>query len=32
MEACKEFFRTAYSFMYLIGTYLKPHVSTVFGG
>ncbi|KAG2381190.1 3-hydroxyisobutyryl-CoA hydrolase-like protein [Vigna angularis] len=31
MEACKEFFRTAYSFMYLIGTYLKPHVALLNG-
>ncbi|KAK7382874.1 hypothetical protein VNO80_02006 [Phaseolus coccineus] len=31
MEACKEFFRTAYCFMYLIGTYLKPHVALLNG-
>ncbi|KAH1069569.1 hypothetical protein AAZX31_03G102200 [Glycine max] len=31
LEACKEFFRTAYSFMYLIGTYLKPHVALLNG-
>ncbi|KAK7350387.1 hypothetical protein VNO77_08965 [Canavalia gladiata] len=31
MEACKEFFRTAYSFMYQIGTYLKPHVALLNG-
>ncbi|KAL2319954.1 hypothetical protein Fmac_028923 [Flemingia macrophylla] len=31
MEACKEFFRTAYSFIYLIGTYLKPHVALLNG-
>lgn len=30
MEACKEFFKTIYSFIYLLGTYLKPHVSTSF--
>ncbi|CAK8559926.1 unnamed protein product [Lathyrus sativus] len=32
MEACKEMTRTVYSFIYLLGTYLKPHVSTVFEG
>nr|KYP31743.1 hypothetical protein KK1_047787 [Cajanus cajan] len=31
MEACKEFFRTAYSFIYLIGTYLKPQVALLNG-
>ncbi|KAK7386114.1 hypothetical protein VNO78_26080 [Psophocarpus tetragonolobus] len=31
MELCKEFFRAAYSFMYLIGTYLKPHVALLNG-
>ncbi|KAK3027712.1 hypothetical protein RJ639_042219 [Escallonia herrerae] len=25
LEGCKEFFRTLYSFIYLLGTYLKPH-------
>lgn len=27
LEDCKEFFRTIYSFIYELGTYLKPHVS-----
>ncbi|KAL6494113.1 hypothetical protein OROGR_032022 [Orobanche gracilis] len=27
LEPCKEFFRTIYSFIYFLGTYLKPHVS-----
>ncbi|XP_061375816.1 3-hydroxyisobutyryl-CoA hydrolase-like protein 1, mitochondrial [Gastrolobium bilobum] len=31
MEACKEFFRRVYSFIYLIGTYLKPHVALLNG-
>ncbi|CAL0329485.1 unnamed protein product [Lupinus luteus] len=31
MEACKEFFRTIYSFIYLIGTYMKPHVALLNG-
>ncbi|PSS26380.1 3-hydroxyisobutyryl-CoA hydrolase-like protein [Actinidia chinensis var. chinensis] len=31
IEACKDFFRTAYSFMYLVGTYLKPHVAILDG-
>ncbi|XP_027336369.1 3-hydroxyisobutyryl-CoA hydrolase-like protein 1, mitochondrial isoform X1 [Abrus precatorius] len=31
MEACKEFFRTIYSFIYLIGTYLKPNVALLNG-
>ncbi|XP_047314993.1 3-hydroxyisobutyryl-CoA hydrolase-like protein 1, mitochondrial [Impatiens glandulifera] len=31
LEDCKEFFRTLYSFMYLVGTYLKPHVSILNG-
>ncbi|XP_021886958.1 3-hydroxyisobutyryl-CoA hydrolase-like protein 1, mitochondrial isoform X2 [Carica papaya] len=26
LDACKEFFRTLYRFIYLLGTYLKPHV------
>ncbi|KAL5862265.1 hypothetical protein ACOSQ3_003546 [Xanthoceras sorbifolium] len=30
-EDCKDFFRTAYSFMYLVGTYLKPHVAILNG-
>lgn len=28
-EDVKDFFRTLYSFMYLVGTYLKPHVSDI---
>ena len=28
MEDCKEFFRALYPFIYLLGTCLKPHVST----
>ncbi|KAI8024009.1 hypothetical protein LOK49_LG03G02603 [Camellia lanceoleosa] len=31
MEDCKEFFRTLYSFIYLLGTYLKPHVALLNG-
>ncbi|KAH7576258.1 hypothetical protein JRO89_XS01G0023600 [Xanthoceras sorbifolium] len=31
LEDCKDFFRTAYSFMYLVGTYLKPHVAILNG-
>lgn len=27
IEKCKGFFRTLYSFIYHLGTYLKPHVS-----
>lgn len=27
IEACKDFFRTIYGFIYQLGTYLKPHVS-----
>ncbi|KAJ7962084.1 3-hydroxyisobutyryl-CoA hydrolase-like protein 1, mitochondrial [Quillaja saponaria] len=30
-EACKEFFRTLYSFAYLLGTYMKPHVALLNG-
>jgi hypothetical protein len=26
-EACREFFGTLYTFIYVLGTYLKPHVS-----
>eukprot|EP00257_Ricinus_communis_P024333 XP_015584514.1 3-hydroxyisobutyryl-CoA hydrolase-like protein 1, mitochondrial isoform X2 [Ricinus communis] len=26
LEDCKEFFRTLYTFIYILGTYLKPHV------
>lgn len=31
IEDCKEFFRTLYSFIYLLGTYLKPHVAILNG-
>ncbi|XP_042512513.1 3-hydroxyisobutyryl-CoA hydrolase-like protein 1, mitochondrial isoform X1 [Macadamia integrifolia] len=31
MEDCKEFFRTLYSFIYLLGTYMKPHVAILDG-
>ncbi|XP_043697951.1 3-hydroxyisobutyryl-CoA hydrolase-like protein 1, mitochondrial isoform X2 [Telopea speciosissima] len=31
MEEIKEFFRKLYSFMYLVGTYLKPHVAILNG-
>ncbi|XP_028753416.1 3-hydroxyisobutyryl-CoA hydrolase-like protein 1, mitochondrial [Neltuma alba] len=31
LEACKEFFRTIYSFIYFLGTYLKPHVALLNG-
>ncbi|KAF5732902.1 exostosin family protein [Tripterygium wilfordii] len=31
VEDCKEFFRTLYTFIYLLGTYLKPHVSLLNG-
>ncbi|PWA89671.1 Crotonase superfamily [Artemisia annua] len=31
IEECKEFFWTAYNFMYLVGTYLKPHVAILDG-
>ncbi|KAE9600764.1 putative 3-hydroxyisobutyryl-CoA hydrolase [Lupinus albus] len=31
MEVCKEFFRTIYTFIYLIGTYMKPHVALLNG-
>ncbi|GMP62012.1 hypothetical protein CsSME_00024277 [Camellia sinensis var. sinensis] len=31
IEDCKEFFRTLYSFIYLLGTYLKPHVALLNG-
>ncbi|KAL8154719.1 hypothetical protein AgCh_000176 [Apium graveolens] len=30
-EACKDFFWTLYSFIYLLGTYLKPHVALLNG-
>ncbi|GER31198.1 3-hydroxyisobutyryl-CoA hydrolase-like protein [Striga asiatica] len=31
LEACKEFFHTIYSFIYFLGTYLKPHVALLSG-
>ncbi|KAJ4727215.1 3-hydroxyisobutyryl-CoA hydrolase-like protein 1, mitochondrial [Melia azedarach] len=31
LEDCKDFFRTIYSFIYLLGTYLKPHVALLNG-
>ncbi|OMO52469.1 Crotonase superfamily [Corchorus olitorius] len=31
VEECKEFFRTFYSFMHLLGTYSKPHVALLDG-
>ncbi|XP_050874502.1 3-hydroxyisobutyryl-CoA hydrolase-like protein 1, mitochondrial isoform X2 [Lathyrus oleraceus] len=31
MEACKEMARTVYSFIYLLGTYYKPHVALLNG-
>ncbi|GLT39588.1 hypothetical protein SLA2020_137710 [Shorea laevis] len=31
VEECKEFFRTLYSFIYHLGTYLKPHVALLNG-
>ncbi|KAK6240054.1 hypothetical protein QUC31_005523 [Theobroma cacao] len=31
IEEAKEFFRTVYSFIYLVGTYLKPHVAILDG-
>ncbi|XP_057993943.1 3-hydroxyisobutyryl-CoA hydrolase-like protein 2, mitochondrial [Hevea brasiliensis] len=30
-EECKEYFRTLYSFMYVLGTYSKPHVAILDG-
>ncbi|GMP62005.1 hypothetical protein CsSME_00024274 [Camellia sinensis var. sinensis] len=29
IEDCKEIFRTLYSFIYLLGTYLKPHMPDI---
>lgn len=29
-EECKAFFETLYKFVYVLGTYLKPHVSSFF--
>ncbi|XP_059651596.1 3-hydroxyisobutyryl-CoA hydrolase-like protein 1, mitochondrial [Cornus florida] len=31
IEDCKDFFRTLYSFIYVVGTYLKPHVAILNG-
>ncbi|GKB59170.1 3-hydroxyisobutyryl-CoA hydrolase-like protein 1, mitochondrial isoform X2, partial [Tanacetum coccineum] len=31
LEECKEFFWTIYNFIYLVGTYLKPHVAFLDG-
>ncbi|KAE8734479.1 ATP-dependent caseinolytic protease/crotonase family protein isoform 2 [Hibiscus syriacus] len=31
IEECKELFRTAYSFIYHVGTYLKPHLAILNG-
>ncbi|KAK1306827.1 hypothetical protein QJS10_CPA10g00853 [Acorus calamus] len=31
VEHCKDFFRTLYKFIYLLGTYLKPHVAFLNG-
>ncbi|CAM0956255.1 unnamed protein product [Alopecurus aequalis] len=31
LEECKDFFRTLYSFIYVLGTYLKPHVAILDG-
>ncbi|KAI8569264.1 hypothetical protein RHMOL_Rhmol02G0265300 [Rhododendron molle] len=31
VEECKTFFRTLYNFVYLLGTYLKPHVAILDG-
>ncbi|KDP28818.1 hypothetical protein JCGZ_14589 [Jatropha curcas] len=31
LEDCKEFFRTLYTFIYILGTYLKPHVAILDG-
>ncbi|KAI9078458.1 hypothetical protein K1719_039554 [Acacia pycnantha] len=31
LEACKEFFRTIYSYIYFLGTYLKPHIALLNG-
>ncbi|XP_063940455.1 3-hydroxyisobutyryl-CoA hydrolase-like protein 1, mitochondrial isoform X2 [Daucus carota subsp. sativus] len=31
LEACKDFFWTLYRFIYLLGTYLKPHVALLNG-
>ncbi|KAH7519657.1 hypothetical protein FEM48_Zijuj08G0060300 [Ziziphus jujuba var. spinosa] len=31
LEDCMQFFRTAYTLVYIIGTYLKPHVALLNG-
>ncbi|XP_010692124.2 3-hydroxyisobutyryl-CoA hydrolase-like protein 1, mitochondrial isoform X2 [Beta vulgaris subsp. vulgaris] len=31
IEDCKEFFRTLYTFIYTLGTYMKPHVALLNG-
>ncbi|XP_042507549.1 3-hydroxyisobutyryl-CoA hydrolase-like protein 2, mitochondrial [Macadamia integrifolia] len=31
IEECKEFFGTLYKFIYLLGTYVKPHISIMDG-
>ncbi|KAF7851261.1 hypothetical protein BT93_L4264 [Corymbia citriodora subsp. variegata] len=31
IEDCKDFFRTLYSYIYFLGTYLKPHVALLNG-
>ncbi|XP_022153252.1 3-hydroxyisobutyryl-CoA hydrolase-like protein 1, mitochondrial [Momordica charantia] len=31
MEQCKKFFSTLYTFIYILGTYLKPHVAILNG-
>ncbi|XP_057548305.1 3-hydroxyisobutyryl-CoA hydrolase-like protein 1, mitochondrial isoform X1 [Amaranthus tricolor] len=31
IEDCKELFRTLYTFIYMLGTYLKPHVALLNG-
>ncbi|KAI5647423.1 hypothetical protein M9H77_33428 [Catharanthus roseus] len=31
LEECKEFFWTLYTFIYILGTYLKPHVALLHG-
>ncbi|XP_021748209.1 3-hydroxyisobutyryl-CoA hydrolase-like protein 1, mitochondrial [Chenopodium quinoa] len=31
MDDCKEFFGTLYTFIYMLGTYLKPHVALLNG-
>ncbi|XP_050203288.1 3-hydroxyisobutyryl-CoA hydrolase-like protein 1, mitochondrial [Mercurialis annua] len=31
LDDCKEFFRTLYTFIYILGTYMKPHVAILNG-